>query len=103
VGPAAAHRGRARLGPVAEWSAIGPFRLLTALPARLAAVSVTDLGAHWTVAVNLLVAVVVTLILRAMKTPDGVDGTQPDDYFADEGDPRLERERTRPDELSSST
>jgi SSS family solute:Na+ symporter len=38
------------------------------------------------VAVNLLVAVVVTLILRAMKTADGVDGTEPDDYFADEGD-----------------
>jgi SSS family solute:Na+ symporter len=38
-----------------------------------------------------------------MKKPDGVDGTTDDDYFADEGDPRLERERTRPDELSSST
>jgi solute:Na+ symporter, SSS family len=55
------------------------------------------------VLVNLLVAVVVTVVLRAMKKPDGVDGTTDDDYFADEGDPRLERERTRPDELSSST
>jgi SSS family solute:Na+ symporter len=55
------------------------------------------------VLVNLLVAVVVTLILRAMKRPEGVDGTTPDDYFADEGDPRLEKERAGTDELSSST
>jgi len=55
------------------------------------------------VLVNVLVAVVVTLVLRAMKNPDGVDGTTDDDYFADEGDPRLEKERTQPDELSSST
>jgi SSS family solute:Na+ symporter len=55
------------------------------------------------VLVNLLVAVVATLILRAMKRPEGVDGTRPDDYFADEGDPRLEKARTTPDELASST
>jgi len=55
------------------------------------------------VALNLLVAVVVTLILRAMKTPEGVDGTEPDDYFADEGDPRLEQARQTPDTLASST
>jgi SSS family solute:Na+ symporter len=41
------------------------------------------------VLVNLLVAVVVTFILRAAKTPDGVDLTTRDDYFADEGDPRV--------------
>ncbi|MEV6632076.1 monocarboxylate uptake permease MctP [Actinoplanes sp. NPDC051470] len=57
-----------------------------------------------TVLVNLLVAVVVTLILRAAKTPDGVDSTTADDYFADEGDPRLESSRAKPDdELASST
>jgi SSS family solute:Na+ symporter len=55
------------------------------------------------VAVNLLIAVIVTLVLRAMKTPDGFDGTEPDDYFADEGDPRLESKRTSPDTLASST
>jgi SSS family solute:Na+ symporter len=55
------------------------------------------------VLVNLLVAVIVTLILRAMKTPAGFDGTVPDDYFADEGDPRLEQARTTPDALASST
>jgi SSS family solute:Na+ symporter len=55
------------------------------------------------VAVNLLIAVAVTLVLRALKTPDGVDGTRQDDYFADEGDPRLEKARTNPDEIASST
>jgi SSS family solute:Na+ symporter len=55
------------------------------------------------VAVNLLVAVIVTLILRATKTPAGVDGTALDDYFADESDPRLEKARTTPETLASST
>ncbi|HEY7272633.1 MAG TPA: sodium:solute symporter [Actinoplanes sp.] len=55
------------------------------------------------VLVNLLVAVIVTFILRATKTPDGADGTTDDDYFADEGDPRLEKDRTSSEELASST
>jgi SSS family solute:Na+ symporter len=55
------------------------------------------------VAVNVLVAVIVTLILRATKTPAGVDGTTPDDYFADEGDPRLEKAWSTPDAVASST
>lgn len=55
------------------------------------------------VALNLLVAVLVTLVLRAAKSPEGVDGTRPDDYFADEGDPRLEKSRTTPDSVASST
>jgi SSS family solute:Na+ symporter len=41
------------------------------------------------VVVNLLVAVIVTLICKSAKASDGVDLTSPDDYFADEGDPRL--------------
>jgi SSS family solute:Na+ symporter len=41
------------------------------------------------VVVNLIVAVVVTLVCRAAKAPDGVDLTSRDDYFADEGDPRV--------------
>ncbi|MCM4085011.1 monocarboxylate uptake permease MctP [Paractinoplanes hotanensis] len=45
-----------------------------------------------TVLVNLLVAAIVTLVLRATKTPDGVDGTELDDYFADEGDPRIDKD-----------
>ena len=38
---------------------------------------------------NLVVAVIVTLILRATKTPDGRDVTRGPDYHADEGDPEL--------------
>jgi SSS family solute:Na+ symporter len=41
------------------------------------------------VVVNLLVAAIISLILRATRVADGADGTTPDDYFADEGDPRL--------------
>ena len=38
---------------------------------------------------NLAVAAVVTLLCRAGKVADGVDRTSPDDYFVDEGEPRL--------------
>jgi solute:Na+ symporter, SSS family len=41
------------------------------------------------VLVNLVVAAIVTAICRAAKAPDGVDLTTRDDYFADEGDPRI--------------
>jgi len=34
---------------------------------------------------NLIVAVVITLVLRAMKTPSGIDRTEPDDFYADAG------------------
>ncbi|WP_346433754.1 monocarboxylate uptake permease MctP [Nonomuraea composti] len=40
-------------------------------------------------AVNLIVAVVGTLIFRAAKVADGDDATARDDYFADEGDPKV--------------
>ncbi|NJC69625.1 sodium:solute symporter [Planosporangium thailandense] len=39
------------------------------------------------VLVNLVVVVLATLVLRAMKTPDGVDATVEDDYHVDAGDP----------------
>ena len=38
---------------------------------------------------NVVVAAVLTLVLRAAKAPAGVDATQPADYFADAGDPRV--------------
>jgi SSS family solute:Na+ symporter len=41
------------------------------------------------VGVNLLVAALVTLVLRVARVPEGADGTEPDDYFADEEDPRV--------------
>jgi SSS family solute:Na+ symporter len=47
--------------------------------------------------VNILVVVLVTLILRAMKVADGVDGTAENDYTAEREDPRV---RDLPDPLS---
>jgi SSS family solute:Na+ symporter len=41
------------------------------------------------VLVNLVVAALGTLVLRAAKVTGGVDHTTSDDYFADEGDPRV--------------
>jgi SSS family solute:Na+ symporter len=38
---------------------------------------------------NVIVAAVVTLALRAAKVPEGVDETSPEDYRADAGDPRV--------------
>ncbi|WIM97941.1 sodium:solute symporter [Actinoplanes oblitus] len=55
------------------------------------------------VLVNLAVAVLATWWLRVMKVAPGVDGTTPDDYFADEGDPRIEREKAAAVDTVSST
>lgn len=41
---------------------------------------------------NLLVAVALTLVLRALKVDEGVDQTRPQDYHADLGDPGVEAE-----------
>lgn len=46
------------------------------------------------VLVNLVVAALGTLVLRAAKVADGPDGTTPDDYFAEEGTPRVSADRT---------
>jgi SSS family solute:Na+ symporter len=44
---------------------------------------------------NVAVAVVATLILQALKVPNGVDQTEPSDYQADSGDPRVQDDLTR--------
>jgi len=49
--------------------------------------------------VNLIVTAVVTLILRAMKVHDGVDGTSETDYTAEREDPTV---RDLPDPLAST-
>jgi len=41
---------------------------------------------------NLLVAVVLTVVFRALKVDEGVDRTRPQDYHADAGDPGVEEE-----------
>ena len=40
-------------------------------------------------AINVVVAAILTLVLRAAKAPEGKDETIPADYFADAGDPRV--------------
>jgi solute:Na+ symporter, SSS family len=42
-------------------------------------------------AINLIVVVVVTAVLNALKVPGGEDQTSPDDYSVDAGDPRVEQ------------
>ena len=39
--------------------------------------------------INVIVASVLTVVLRAAKVPDGTDETRPEDYRADAGDPRV--------------
>jgi len=50
--------------------------------------------------INVVIAVVLTLILRAVKAPEGLDKTIPADYFADEGDPKV---KPLPDLLQEPT
>ena len=53
-------------------------------------------------AINVIVAVVLTFVLGALKTPTGADATIKGDYFADEGDPRVVTVDTGPHEYSPS-
>lgn len=41
---------------------------------------------------NVLVTVVLTFVMRALKAPEGIDETKPGDYTADAGDPGVEVE-----------
>jgi solute:Na+ symporter, SSS family len=53
--------------------------------------SIGDLGyiALTAFVLNVLVAVVLTLVLDAAKVGNGTDQTESRDYFAEEGDPRV--------------
>jgi len=42
-------------------------------------------------AINIVLAVVLTLILRAVKAPEGTDATEPDDYYSDSVSPDVVR------------
>ena len=50
---------------------------------------------------NVVVAILITLLCKALRAPDGIDLTTRDDYFADEGDPRVAGGPT-PDQLDTS-
>ncbi|MFJ5217973.1 hypothetical protein ACIP98_25035, partial [Streptomyces sp. NPDC088354] len=41
---------------------------------------------------NVVVTVVLTLVLRAVKAPEGLDETAVKDYTADTGDPGVQRD-----------
>jgi SSS family solute:Na+ symporter len=45
--------------------------------------------------INILVAVVLTMVLRAVRAPEGVDGTEPDDYYADAPSPAVVEQAER--------
>jgi SSS family solute:Na+ symporter len=44
---------------------------------------------------NLVVAVVLSVVLNATKVSNGADETTPGDYFADAGDPRVEKDKAQ--------
>ncbi|MGW1023030.1 monocarboxylate uptake permease MctP [Streptomyces sp. NPDC002577] len=44
------------------------------------------------IVLNLVVTVVLTFVLRALKAPDGVDETSPEDYTGEAGDPGVQTE-----------
>lgn len=52
--------------------------------------------------INLIIAAVLSVILRAAKVPNGVDETIKGDYFADAADPRVERLAVGPHETTPS-
>ena len=46
--------------------------------------------------INLVISVVLTLVFRAVRLPDGTDQTEPQDYKADAGDKDVEEELPQP-------
>ncbi|MDJ0343247.1 sodium:solute symporter family protein [Streptomyces sp. H10-C2] len=46
--------------------------------------------------INVVVAVVLTFVLKALKAPDGIDETSPADYTADSGEPGVKEELPLP-------
>jgi SSS family solute:Na+ symporter len=49
---------------------------------------------------NIVVAVVVTLVLNAAKVSNGTDATTPGDYYADAGDPKVDADLAFEDDLT---
>ena len=43
-------------------------------------------------ALNVGMAVVLSLVLNALKVRNGTDRTEPSDYFAEAGDPRVDQD-----------
>jgi solute:Na+ symporter, SSS family len=52
---------------------------------------------------NLIVAVALTFVFRTLKGTEGVDETEPSDYYADAGDPRVEPIQELSEELTGDS
>ena len=53
--------------------------------------------------INVVIAAILTFVFNAMKVSNGVDATIKGDYFADAGDPRVERHREMDAHLTTGT
>jgi solute:Na+ symporter, SSS family len=49
---------------------------------------------------NIVIAVLITLLLNVAKVSNGTDATQPGDYYADAGDPRVDADLASEDDLT---
>ena len=80
------------------WGTIAAYRVIAPATGKHFGGSVTKIPffdnrtayiAMTAFAMNVIVAVVLTVILRALKVSNGRDATRPSDYYADAGDPRV--------------
>jgi SSS family solute:Na+ symporter len=78
-------------GTWAAWNVVNPVTHAH-FGGSIAAIPFTDIPVYIAITafvINALVAVVLTVVFRALKVKDGVDSTNPSDYGADENDPKV--------------
>ncbi|WP_138416537.1 monocarboxylate uptake permease MctP [Sinomonas gamaensis] len=78
-------------GTISAYSVVNPVTKAH-FGGSTAAIPGTDISVYIAVSafvLNLIVAVVLTLVFRALKVPQGEDLTRPSDYGADETDPKV--------------
>ncbi|MEO5745497.1 MAG: sodium:solute symporter, partial [Terracoccus sp.] len=80
-------------GTVAAYNVINPITKAHFGGSVAAIPGIAEMGyiALTAFALNLIVAVVFTFVFRAVKASEGHDETIPADYFADTGDPRVDK------------
>jgi solute:Na+ symporter, SSS family len=78
-------------GTWAAWNVVNPVTHAH-FGGSIAAIPFTDIPIYIAITafvINAIVAVVLTVVFRALKVKDGVDSTNPSDYGADENDPKV--------------
>jgi solute:Na+ symporter, SSS family len=78
-------------GTWAAWNVVNPVTHAH-FGGSIAAIPFTDIPVYIAITafvINAIVAVVLTVVFRALKVKDGVDSTNPSDYGADENDPKV--------------